>query len=61
MSSSFISPATQRYRQTVFNSKTGRSVPYDPFPNRRKPRTIMISKQKKQNPFSINVPNFSYY
>lgn len=61
MSSSFVSPATQRYRQTVFNPKTGKSIPYKPFPNQRKPKTMYISKVKKVNPFSLNVPHHSHY
>jgi len=60
-SSSFVSPSNQKYRTTVFNDKSGRSVPYEPFPNRRKSRTITMSKPKKQNPFSLNVPHMSYY
>ena len=58
-SSSFVSPSNQKYRQTVFNGKSGKSIPYEPFP--RKSRTVTVSKPKKQNPFSINVPHMSYY
>jgi hypothetical protein len=61
MSSSFVSPATQRERQTVFNPKTGRSIPYDPFPNKRKSKSMSVSKVKKVNPFSLNVPHHSHY